>query len=100
VTAQFRFALYVMGDSSRSRTAVRQLQELCDAQVGGGCEIEVFDVAARPDIAEERRIVATPTLDRVEPTPRIRVIGDLGPVDRLAAALDLPHVPLRKEAKR
>ena len=36
-------------------------------------------MAEHPELAEQRQIVATPTLDRVEPLPRIRVIGDLGP---------------------
>lgn len=87
----FRFELYVMGRTSRSRNAEQQLRALCASRTEGRYEIEVFDVAEDPGLAEERRIVATPTLDRVEPLPRIRVIGDLGPAERLTTALDLPQ---------
>lgn len=87
---QFRFRLWVMGDTSRSRNAERQLRALCEARAPGRCDIEVVDLAGRLELAEEQRIVATPTLDRVEPLPRVRVIGDLGPPERLSAVLDLP----------
>ena len=89
--APFRFELYVMGQTSRSRNAERQLRALCEVHLEGRYEIEVVDVAEHPELAEERRIVATPTLDRVEPPPRVRVIGDLGPPERLLSALDLPQ---------
>ena len=88
----FRFELFVMGQTSRSRNAERQLRALCDSRTEGRYEIEVIDLAEHPDVADERRIVATPTLDRVEPLPRIRVIGDLGPPELLMTMLDLPQV--------
>lgn len=86
----FRFRLYVMGRTSRARNAEQQLRALCDAQLGDRYEIEVVDVTEQPDRADEDRIVATPTLDRLEPPPRVRVIGDLASRDRLSAVLELP----------
>ena len=86
----YRFRLYVLGQSSRARNAEEQLRAVCARRVRGPCVIEVVDLTASPDVADAERIVATPTLDRLEPPPRIRVIGDLGSVERLSAALDLP----------
>lgn len=94
---RFRFQLYVMGQTSRSRNAERQLRALCDSRTEGRYEIEVIDLAEHPELAEDRRIVATPTLDRIEPLPRIRVIGDLGPPERLMSVLDLPVEPATRE---
>ncbi len=98
MTLRFRFQLYVMGQTSRSRNAERQLRALCDSRTEGRYEIEVLDVAEHPELAEERRIVATPTLDRIQPLPRIRVIGDLGPPERLVSVLDLPQEQGTKES--
>lgn len=89
VTA-FRFRLYVMGRTSRALNAEQQLRALCDARLGDGYEIEIVDVAEQPDRADEDRIVATPTLDRLQPPPRVRVIGDLTSRERLSAVLELP----------
>ena len=51
---------------------------------------EVVDVRERPELAEEDRILATPTLVRRTPAPVRKVIGDLGEIDRVLARLDLP----------
>ena len=94
---RFHFRLYVMGQTSRSRNAEQQLRALCTRQSYGQYEIEVVDVALQPERADAERIVATPTLDRVTPPPRIRVIGDLGSADRLSAVLELPPDDARVE---
>lgn len=86
----FRFRLYVMGRTSRASLAEEQLRALCQGRLPDRFEVEVVDVAERPDLAEAERIVATPTLDRISPEPRLRVVGDLGSRDRLALVLDLP----------
>jgi circadian clock protein KaiB len=86
----YRFRLYVLGRTSRARNAEQQLRDLCARRVRGPCLIEVFDLTETPGLADDERIVATPTLDRFEPPPRVRVIGDLGSSERLSAVLDLP----------
>jgi circadian clock protein KaiB len=86
----YRFRLYVLGPTSRSRNAEQQLRALCAQRVRGPCAIEVVDLTEAPELADTERIVATPTLDRVEPPPRVRVVGDLGSSERLSAVLDLP----------
>ena len=90
----FRFRLFVLGRTSRSRHAEEQLRALCAATLGDRFEIEVIDVSEQPHRADAERIVATPTLDRIEPTPRMRVIGDLASRERLTALLDLPREAL------
>jgi len=84
----YRFRLYVLGETVRATRAEEQLRSLC-ATLLTECEIEVVDVQANPRLADDARIVATPTLDRVEPRPTVRVIGDLSS-DELAAVLELP----------
>lgn len=85
----YRFRLYVLGETPRAHSALEQLRALCDSRRDTTYDIEVVDVHAHPEVADDARIVATPTLDRVEPPPLVRVIGDLSS-DQLARALELP----------
>jgi circadian clock protein KaiB len=96
----FRFRLFVTGESGRSLQAADNLRALCEARVAGLYELEVIDVLDRPELAEEERIIATPTVIRLVPLPKRRVIGDLSDLSRAAVALDLPVAPeesLREE---
>ncbi len=93
VTTDYAFRLYVAGQSERSSTAEANLRALAGARLPGGYELEVVDVVARPGLAEEQRILATPTVVRLLPLPQLRVIGDLSDPPRVAYALDLPDEP-------
>lgn len=56
-------------------------------------EIDIIDAAEHPDLAEEQRILATPTVIRNAPLPQRRVIGDLSDSRRAGYALGLPDEP-------
>jgi len=86
----YSFRLYIGGQTVRSEAAVVNLRHLCEAHLPGRYEIEVIDTVERPDLAEEARILATPTVVRVGPRPQLRVIGDLSDHGRAAAVLGLP----------
>ena len=75
--------LYVAGESSRSRNALENLRRLLDSGRPGPCELEVVDVLAHPELAERERILATPTLLKVFPLPRRRIIGDLSDLEEV-----------------
>jgi circadian clock protein KaiB len=81
--------LYVTGETPRSRRAIANLRELCETQLAGQYEMEVIDVLERPHLAEEDRILATPTLIRELPPPLRRVIGDLSDTEKVLVGLDL-----------
>ena len=88
--SEYSFRLYVAGRTVRSREAETNLRFLCEAQVPGRYEFEVVDANERPDLAEEARILATPTVVRLTPLPVLRVIGDLSDQIRAAAGLGIP----------
>lgn len=89
------FALYITGRTRRSERASSNLRALCEERLGPGrYDIEIIDVLDHPQRAEAERVIATPTVIRLVPTPRRRVIGDLSIPDQAAHALDLP-APLR-----
>ena len=88
---KYVFTLYVTGQTPRSRQAVANLRELCEV-LGGDCEYTVVDVLERPQLAEDDKILATPTLVRKQPLPMRRIIGDLSMTDSVLRGLD--HSPV------
>lgn len=92
------FRIFVSGASVRSVRAVENLRELCGTKLGSGAaQIEVIDVLATPERAEQEKVIATPTVMRLSPPPSRRVIGDLADFDLAAAALGLPHGPAARD---
>lgn len=69
--------LYVAGRSPRSQRAVSYLEALCARELAGEAELQVIDVLRHPELAEEARIFATPTLVKESPAPQRRLVGDL-----------------------
>ena len=89
----YSFRLYVAGQTERSQAAEANLRALCESRLPGGYELEVVDATELPGLAEEQRILATPTVVRLAPLPQRRVIGDLSDHQRAAYALGLPGRP-------
>jgi circadian clock protein KaiB len=97
--ADYSFRLYVTGDTTLSQEAETNLRALCKNRLDGRCEIEIVDVLERPDVAEEELIIATPTVVRLAPPPRLRVIGDLSDRERAADAFGLPDAHDSREGE-
>lgn len=97
---RFVLILFVVGRSKASSLrAEEQLRSLCEALVPGHYDLSVVDVEEEPEVAEQQRIVLTPTVVRAEPLPRVRVVGDLSDDERSAAALGLP-TPFQSRIER
>ena len=65
------------GATARSRSALRRVYEICEAELKGNYELEVVDVYQQPELTRENQIVATPTLVKYSPPPVRRFIGNL-----------------------
>lgn len=79
--------LFVVGRSHRSDAAVANLRAICEEDLNGDVDVDIIDVLERPEEAEANKVVATPTLLRVEPPPGRRIVGDLS--DRFAVRVGL-----------
>lgn len=86
-TKAWNLRLFVAGDSPKSRTALQNLERLCERHLAGRYTLEVIDLAKRPELAKTHQILAIPTLVRELPEPIKRVIGDLS--DESKALLNL-----------
>lgn len=84
-----KLKLYVTGYTVRSRQAIMQLKKLCDEQFGDVYDLEIIDILQNPQLAEDEKILATPTLIKELPLPIRRIIGDLSDTDNVLLGLDL-----------
>ena len=83
--------LYVSGQTPRAQIAIDNLKRLCE-ELGGEYEMEVIDVLEHPQLAEDEKILATPTLIKQLPPPLRRVIGDLSDKEKVLVGLDVRRV--------
>lgn len=93
LTLRVVLTLYVTGQTPRSEQAIANLQRVCAEELDGRCEIAIVDVLERPDLAEQERILATPTLVRQFPPPARRIIGDLSDTRQVVLGLSLGRQP-------
>lgn len=86
---KFLLKLYVTGQTPRSLRAIANLQRICEEELSNQYELTVIDVLERPQLAEDEKILATPTLVKELPMPIRRIIGDLSDSDQVLLGLDL-----------
>lgn len=81
--------LFVTGHTARSEAAIRNLRRICEEDLAGEYELEIIDVLERPQLAEDEKILATPTLIKQLPPPLRRIIGDMSNSERVLLGLDV-----------
>ena len=84
-SGRYRFRLYVAGDGPISQRVRENLRRHVLAPLGDRAEVEVVDLLRDVRRTRTDRIVATPTLVRLEPAPVVRLIGDLTDFARVRA---------------
>ena len=87
--SKFVLKLYVTGKTPRSERAIANLRRVCDEELEGKYEMQVIDVLEHPQLAEDEKILATPTLIKEIPPPLRRIIGDLSDKEKVLLGLDL-----------
>ena len=88
-TQQYTLHLYVANRSHLSLFAIKQLESLCEEHLPEGYELKLIDIYQQPELAEQERIFATPTLIKKLPLPEQKLIGDLSNTEKVATYLDL-----------
>jgi circadian clock protein KaiB len=81
--------LYVTGNTPRAERAIANLRRICEEELGGKYQMLIIDVLERPQLAEEEKILATPTLIKSLPPPLRRIIGDLSDTEKVLLGLDI-----------
>ncbi len=86
---KLRLKLYVTGRTLRTDRSSANLRRICERELQVEYDLETIDVLTRPQLAEDKRILATPTLVKERPPPTRRVIGDLSNTEKVLAGLDV-----------
>ncbi|MFZ0408666.1 MAG: circadian clock protein KaiB [Cyanobium sp.] len=89
--------LYLAGNTPNSMRALKTLRNILETEFRGVYALKVIDVLKNPQLAEEDKILATPTLAKILPPPVRRIIGDLSDRERVLIGLDLLYEELFEE---
>ena len=92
--------LFVTGASMRTKTAIANLNRICEQELAGHYRLEIIDVLEHPEVAEDEKILATPTLIKSLPLPLRRVIGDLSNTEKVLLGLEVHLRPDHQAAKQ
>ncbi|HET9933551.1 MAG TPA: circadian clock protein KaiB [Polyangiaceae bacterium] len=95
---KFKLRLYITGRTAQSQRTIENLRLLCESELRGHYEVDVIDVLEHPVLAENEKILATPTLVKQLPEPVRKIIGDLSDRERVLIGLDLEQVAKADEA--
>ena len=92
--------LYVTGTSPRAETAIANLRRICEQELRGQYDLQIIDVLENPQVAEDDKILATPTLIKQLPPPLRRVIGDLSDKDKVLFGLEVRREATNPDSQR
>ena len=92
MAAKYVLKLYVTGVTSRTKTALKNIKKILNEDYKGVYSLKVIDVIKQPKLAEDDKILATPTLIKILPPPVARIIGDLSNREKILLGLDLVAV--------
>jgi len=94
---KIRLTLYITGQTTKSLHAIENLKNLCKGEMKEKLDINIVDVLEHPQLAEDEKILATPTLVKSLPTPVRRIIGDLSQTEKVLLGLDLQFIEQKNE---
>lgn len=86
---QWDLKIYILGETPTALKAIDNLRKICDEHLKGRYSIEVVDLQKNPQLAEEEKIIAVPTVVRKLPPPLRKLIGDLSEVEKVLVGLDI-----------
>ncbi|MEL6603451.1 MAG: circadian clock protein KaiB [Cyanobacteria bacterium J06614_10] len=89
--------LYVAGNTPSSTRALNTLNTILEEEFQGVYALKVIDVLKNPQLAEEDKILATPTLAKILPPPVRKIIGDLSDREKVLIGLDLLYDELSED---
>lgn len=89
MSKKYLLKLFVTGQTPRSELAIENLRRICEEEFQNEHELIVIDILKRPQLAEDEKILATPTVIKELPPPIRRIIGDLSDKEKVLLGLDL-----------
>jgi circadian clock protein KaiB len=81
--------LYITGMSENSMRAIQNITRLCDQYLKDNFDLKIIDIYKNPSVAEEQKIVFSPSLVRQFPLPKRTFIGDLSDTKKVILGLGI-----------
>lgn len=75
--------------TENSMLAVENIRGICDEYLAGNFELEIIDLYKDPTIAEEQKIVFSPSLIKILPLPRKMLIGRFSDKEKVIRGLGI-----------
>ena len=88
----YALRLYIVGTTERSKKAINDLNTLLEGDFKGEYSLDIVNVLEKPELAEEDKILATPTVVKLLPIPVRKIIGDLNDKEKVLLGLDLKKI--------
>jgi circadian clock protein KaiB len=89
VSGKVSLQLYITGMSENSQRAIQNITRICDRYLAGRFDLEIIDIYKNPSLAEEQKIIFSPSLVRQFPLPRRTFIGDLSDTGKVVLGLGI-----------
>ena len=74
---RYLLRLFMAGDGPNSQKALVNLRSICKEHFNGNCTIETIDVVMDFHAAVKNKILITPALIMVKPSPQVTILGTL-----------------------
>jgi circadian clock protein KaiB len=84
---KYLLKLYITGSAARSMSAINNITDICKKNLVD-YELQIIDIYENPSSAKEAQIIAVPTLIRVLPSPKRRIIGDLASAEKVLTCIE------------
>lgn len=81
--------LYITNLTPKIEKALEQIKLTFDKELNEQNDITVISILDNSQMAEDDRVLATPTLIKQFPEPVKRIIGDISNIDKVMAGLGL-----------
>ena len=94
---EYVLILYVIGSNAASEQALDNLKKIISRESETVFKLKVIDVTKHPQLAEDDKILAVPTLIRKLPPPVRKIIGDLSDKEKVLLGLNL--IPQKRPNK-
>ena len=80
---------YVASSAPNSVKAIANLEAICKEHLGSGFKLEIIDVLEFPQRALADGILVTPSLTKLSPPPRAKIVGNLSDRSNVLHALGI-----------
>jgi len=84
-----KFKLFIVEGMSNSTDMINRIKKMLNNKLKDQYELVIIDVIKNNEAAIENKILATPTLIKVFPDPKVRIIGNFYDEEKVLKALNL-----------